>query len=73
MIAISPLHISLALVRMARSNWPVPALSLAPACPPETADEELARLLSAAAHATRRNPALEVELQACEVTSLWFL
>ena len=73
MIAISPLHISLALVRTARCFGPVPALSLAPACPPETADEELARLLSEAAHASRRNRALEAELQACEVSSLCFL
>ena len=73
MIAISPLHTTLALAQTARSTGPVPALSLTPACPPETAEEELARLLLEAAHVSRRNRALEVELQACEVSSLWFL
>ena len=73
MISISPLHLSPSSARASRPNGRAPAISPTPACPPETADEELARLLSAAAHATRRNPALEVELQACEVTSLWFL
>jgi hypothetical protein len=73
MISISPLHLSPSSARASRPNGRAPALSPAPACQPETADEELARLLSEAAHASRRNPVLEAELQACEVTSLCLL